>query len=493
MEKNFIERQYGLILNPNPFLLGQKLHAMYLKLGLPCVSGIVTGDTLKNPEIRRSVAAFFYSVMESKILAEPVHFGCIGSAYYNQIAICVTQKKYDFIEIGPFVWDDVNVVVSDAITAMTVPYSDIMVCSVQESKVESTRPVTVTLKESDNAIIMPIETPTSVRPSGFNVVSRDLNNKDKKISKSTVQIVRVNIGQQIVVFVEPFENIFALGVNVYGTHKASYELELRGAITRSKKKKVKEYLYDNMYHSIPVIAVSETVMVIINYKWKGVLYSEYVKVPKYLELSQKLEKRCEILFNELICELEAFPRTRIIEHLLFALVNYIPGYKMPNPALLNQVLDIVGRNWMCTSWYEANKQIWCPYTLFIDWVEQAIDYTYDRGFVYRNVMEIPYDDPSYESGAEYFVRSGVVFEAYDTVYYQKPPRGMSYFSYIDWLERQYNISLGVDPFTYGNYTLSDGSDEDRADSNDDSKKEEKDLSVSENEDGLEDGVGRDVG
>jgi len=85
-----------------PETLVNELFAVRLEMGLPCIQGVVTIESLKIEDIRASVAAFFFMIMRKEMPKEPVHFGLGECTSYSMVHLLATQKPDNFTSLFHF-------------------------------------------------------------------------------------------------------------------------------------------------------------------------------------------------------------------------------------------------------------------------------------------------------------------------------------------------------------------------------------------------------
>jgi len=424
--------QYGLLRSPTPFDMAQKLYHMRISRNLPCIDGEVSFETLKQPLVRRAVCAYFYSLINMKILLEPVHFGCINHPQYKVIALAMTQGQYKFEPYCDYTWVDNKIVISEdiQIDMKSLIQPPLFVVTQDDRIIESH---IVPIMASEESVSIVCSRTVGVRmPRGFNVVSVEVPGNEVRILERTItEVIVTEKDQQIMIIAEPRDVIFPLKDKVSTVVDSAYRVRLVGGEFRGGHTEEKWDSDTDCYQQWCFKAVLPIVIVSIDYYWEGYIDREYVKVEALEERSLYLEKKSSDFFKEIYHDLSLLPeRTRLVEHNMNALNRYEMGVLMPSVMLLNQSVCMVGKYWMCTPGYDWQEERWYPYRLFEDWMPWVRKF-YKRKGVLRTVLSLFEGYEYWYRGFAYFEPSKSVFREFDG---DKHVLIDEYFDYSDYIK-----------------------------------------------------------
>jgi len=386
-------------MNLNPNWLSQRLLAIRLHLGLPCVQGHISAQSLRNETLRRSVSAYFHMILNSEMPDEPVHFGVQHAVDYKLMLLVCTQKLDVFKSLFSYGYEKDDVVVgglpiadyilansTDRIFAMSTVHSNVDSDSVEILS-------TAHASEIGDLVIVPSLPPVS-RDSTIDYVRVECNEKIS-FHQDVLFTGEQPKGTKITLLVPSIDDFFDTDSVSFSSMSPSRKYSSNGI-------EFFEYFDDDRLTSqlVTLQVLSSPWDLVITLGFKGRISAKYlpsnIYAPRFnfdrrvlmvRDRMLSLEKRIRRYFLRLSDQLLLLDQTKLVCHNFSALVLYRFPMRMPSYGLINQSLNMVG--WFSELGKDYNRldEMWRFEDKSVDWSEKLSRAIVSR-LVIRHVVEL---------------------------------------------------------------------------------------------------------
>jgi hypothetical protein len=375
------------------------------------------------------MAAFFYSLMNMVVVLEPVHFGPINCSEYNALALALTQEKYDFKLGESFEWINGEfIIVSYCKPSIIELPVEVKIPIMARDRLIGYNSVSIDPEPEAMIVTCPFE-PSRVL-DGCDVIQKRVPECDNLVLEREVSVnVAVDPGQILIVILPPLVNIFPLQGCYIEQETASVDLVAKGANIFDKSPFFDSACSSDEFSYYKAQAEKNFVSFIATFRWTGYIerWYERVNLPRAIQF----ENKCATLFGEWDERLGLFPQSALIKYNRNSLRNYILGYGMPHPGLLNQVIVMLGEKFRCSYSYDISLERWRFYPRYMDW-RPSLKLFVEKKKVLRSVFSV-FDDFEFTYGEDRVCWCESDLEkCYDEV----PYRHDVYMDYVDYLGAQ---------------------------------------------------------
>lgn len=373
-----INKKYDnkFFLQSNPHWLSQKCYAIRMELGLPCLDGEVTLQSLQVEEIRRAVAAYFHMIFRGEMVKEPVHFGVQNCKQYSFIQLVATQKPDVFEAEFEFDWQGRNLTVADKPIQAYLDKAKFAIKSIEivgvdewESRVDEKKGYSITspMVNVVSPVILDFPRISGVAMEKVQIEEPEIEYKEQVILYAGVG----DRGDKLNILIPPYTNVMDMRNIGYDIIDLDTDIsnDSIAILRRNKQSPTKLSVLDCAIVD-PVrekyINWSLAVRYRLRYRKKYEFRrSSYLSTP----YAWKLQKRIVSYLAELVKGLEKLPQSTVVQHNIWALSYYKFPNKMPNPWIINQSLHMLNRDWEFSIWYVAPKERWECYRPYSNWTK----------------------------------------------------------------------------------------------------------------------------
>jgi len=394
MQREVIDSKVFLMSNPT--WLSQRLLATRLRLRLPVMEGNLVPEDLRNPEIKRAVAAYYHMILHQEMPDEVVHFGVQRTSNYSLLNLISSQPGFVFKSVFHYSYRNGRVesdgprTIDEMVDAKRNASNGIDIVEVIDNH-SVNKAATMNDVDVENKVCV-MMFPKIIRESSCDGYT-EASNEDLVLESSASITGEGHVGDKITIALPGVDAAVDLPVYDFFNMEVKRDVQYFGVTPG-------DFLDEHSPEVFPVTLTNRQWSVAVKYVVKSEGYTQYrvkkdtggdIKARMSRRYNKMLDNKINIYFKILVSQLKLLPQTELVCHNITALSCYRIPIVMPSGELINQSLNMVGRKYECSHWYRWFEEKWRLHVSETDW-RPILEKHMPNRLAIRNIADILEED-----------------------------------------------------------------------------------------------------